>query len=190
MAVPAPSLAQIKRYVKGLWATWKWRREGLNCSGRVVVVGLMPKFWSRGQVIFGDRINFRSIDYRIALTIRPHAKLSIGDKCSINEGVEIDVWESVEIGPYCRIGTDCRIADTSYHETDEGAGPVIEGITIGRNVWIASNVQIMPGVTIGDHSVVGSGAIVTKSFPDRSLIAGSPARKLRDINASDGYIRP
>ena len=87
------------------------------------------------------------------------------------------------------IGESVEIGDMAYHEVDEGHGTAIKPVTIGRNVWIANGARIMPGVTIGDHSVVAAGAVVTKSFPDRCLIAGVPARKIRDVFASDGYVR-
>jgi maltose O-acetyltransferase len=58
-------------------------------------------------------------------------------------------------------------------------------ITIGNNVWISANATICPGVTIGDNVVVGAGAVVTKSFPSNVVIAGVPAKIIRQIDNSD-----
>jgi maltose O-acetyltransferase len=48
-------------------------------------------------------------------------------------------------------------------------------------VWIGGNVTIMPGLTIGNNVVIAAGAIVTKDVPDNSLVAGVPAKKIRDL---------
>lgn len=60
-----------------------------------------------------------------------------------------------------------------------------EPVHIGKNVWIASNVTILPGVHIGDNSVIGAGAVVTKDIPENVLAVGSPARVLREIGPDD-----
>ena len=185
-----PSKSQVSRYVNGLLVTWKLRRRGVDCPGRIAVAGPAPRIWSDGSVKIGSRVLFRTTSRRTSIAVRGNARFEIGERCFINDGVEIDVWKSVEIGPYCFIGNNTRIADTNYHEIDEGAGTRVDSISIGRNVWLASNVTVLPGVSIGDHSVVAACSVVTKSFPDRSLIAGIPARKIRDIEAADDYIRP
>ena len=57
-------------------------------------------------------------------------------------------------------------------------------ITLGKQCWIGMNSVILPDVTLGDHTVVGAGSVVTKSFPDGyCVIVGNPARKLRDLPA-------
>ena len=60
-----------------------------------------------------------------------------------------------------------------------------EPVHIGKNVWIASNVTILPGVHIGDNSVIGAGAVVTRDIPANVLAVGSPARVLREIGPDD-----
>lgn len=54
-------------------------------------------------------------------------------------------------------------------------------MTIGNDVWIGGNVTILPGVTIGNNVVVSAGAVVTKDVPDNCVVAGVPARKIKDI---------
>jgi len=55
-------------------------------------------------------------------------------------------------------------------------------VSIGNDVWIGIRVTILPGVTIGDHSVIGAGAVVTKDVPEYAIVGGSPARILRMRN--------
>jgi galactoside O-acetyltransferase len=56
---------------------------------------------------------------------------------------------------------------------------------IGKNVWIGSGVQILPGVTIGDNSVVGAGSVVTKDIPPNVVAVGAPCRVVREIGEKD-----
>lgn len=63
-------------------------------------------------------------------------------------------------------------------------------ITIEEDYWIASNVVICGGVTIGKGSVIGAGSVVTRSIPPRSLAAGNPCRVLRTITQADSMTTP
>ena len=55
-------------------------------------------------------------------------------------------------------------------------------VIIGEKCWIGMNCVVLPGVTLGDHTIVGAGAVVTKSFKDGyCVIAGNPAKKIKDI---------
>lgn len=58
-------------------------------------------------------------------------------------------------------------------------------IKIGHNVWIGGNAVVMPGVTIGDNTVIGAGSVVTKDIPSDVIAAGNPCKVIRKINNSD-----
>lgn len=58
-------------------------------------------------------------------------------------------------------------------------------VHIGRNCWIGAGAVILPGITIGDHVVVGAGSVVTKDLPDNVVAVGNPCRVLREVNAHD-----
>jgi carbonic anhydrase/acetyltransferase-like protein (isoleucine patch superfamily) len=112
------------------------------------------------------------------------------------------VMENVEFGARCslnpyavargtiRCGNDVRIgAHASLLGFNHGMEPdwpiseqalTTKGITIGDDVWIGSNVVVVDGVQIGSHAVVAAGAVVTKDVPDWAIVAGNPARVLRD----------
>ncbi|HCJ6120959.1 TPA: hypothetical protein NU536_004190 [Escherichia coli] len=55
-----------------------------------------------------------------------------------------------------------------------------KGVTLGNDVWVGANAIILDGVNIGNHSIVAAGAVVTKSFPPYSILAGNPAKRVRD----------
>lgn len=58
-------------------------------------------------------------------------------------------------------------------------------ITIGDNVWLGANVIVLPGVTIGENSVIGAGSVVTKDIPANVVAFGSPCKVYREINERD-----
>jgi galactoside O-acetyltransferase len=58
-------------------------------------------------------------------------------------------------------------------------------VRIGNNVWIGSNAVILPGITIGDNSVIGAGSVVTHDIPENVIAVGNPCRVLRNINERD-----
>lgn len=89
----------------------------------------------------------------------------------------------ITIGDGVRIGAHTSLIAFN-HGTAPGQ-PIFQqphtalGITIGDDVWIGSNVTILDGVTIGPHTIIGAGAVVTKDVPANTIAAGNPARVLR-----------
>ena len=77
------------------------------------------------------------------------------------------------------IAAEVVIFDTDWHGID-GQPPKEEPISIGRHVWIGLRALILEGVTIGDNSIVGAGSVVTKSVAPNSVVAGNPARFIRE----------
>src|SRR3546814_7623079 len=90
----------------------------------------------------------------------------------------------VEIGAKTLLGPAVQIY-TAIHPLDsveraafvESAKPV----TLGRNVWIGGAAVILPGVSIGDNAVIGAGSVVTKDVPAGCVVAGNPAKMIREI---------
>lgn len=103
----------------------------------------------------------------------------------------VTIGDNVFFGPNCTVATALhdldpverrmrKRLDGSLYDLEYGAS-----ITIGNDCWIASNVVICAGVTIGNNVVVGAGSVVTRHIPDNCVVAGSPARKIRDIPVED-----
>jgi maltose O-acetyltransferase len=108
----------------------------------------------------------------------------LGHHVEINHNVVILDGAPVTVGHYVLIGPNCTIA-TAGHPLDvnlrrqglEFALP----ITIKDDVWIGSNVAIMPGITISENSVIGAGSVVTKDIPPNVVAVGAPCRPIRKI---------
>lgn len=137
----------------------------------------------------GQRVLFRATHGRVRLSTGPDGLLLIGKRSFINSNCNFHATKRIEIGDYCLIGENVVIDDCSHHSIDQNSDIKMEPIKLGKNVWVANNATIMPGVSIGDHSVVAAGLVVTRSFEDRVLIAGVPARVVRKLTASDDWIR-
>lgn len=97
----------------------------------------------------------------------------------INENVQITCGERITIGEDCNIGRDVIIRDYDGHSIDANL-PMSAPIRIGDHVWIGQRAMILKGVTIGDGAVIAAGAIVTKDVPARALVAGIPAKIIRE----------
>ena len=116
----------------------------------------------------------------IALSLQaPRAELHIGDGVFVNRGAQIDVRERVTIGAGCNIGFGVTILDTDFHPIT-GAGPTTQPVTIGDDVLICAHATVLKGVTIGPGAVVGAGSVVSRDVPPRTLVAGAPARVVRE----------
>ena len=90
--------------------------------------------------------------------------------------------ENAFIGPGCGFYTACHPLDHSKRNKGiEWAKP----ITVGNNVWLGGDVTVLPGVTIGDNSVIGAGSVVTKDIPANCVAVGNPCRVLRKITDDD-----
>jgi len=84
----------------------------------------------------------------------------------------------ISIGDYCVIGKQPALLT---HCPIKGAAPC----RVGNFVYLAFGVSVLPGVTIGDYSVVGAGAVVTKDVPPGSVVAGNPAKVLRPLTEEE-----
>jgi len=114
----------------------------------------------------------------------PCGLLCIGENTMITGGLHVDLGASVKIGDGVRIGHDVSLL-TINHEVGESwlrAGTSFFGeIVIEDGCWIASRCTVLPGVVIGRGAIVAAGAVVTRNVPANTLVAGVPARVVRQL---------
>jgi len=110
-------------------------------------------------------------------------QIEVESDCSFNIQVVLnaDIGGKIKISENCIIGplVIFRTANHKFSEINKLKrlqGHEIGDILIGKNVWIGANVVILPGVSIGENSVIGAGAVVTESIPKNSLAVGVPAK--------------
>lgn len=94
----------------------------------------------------------------------------------------------IYIGDYTMIGPNVTIATAGHPILPELREQVYQfnmPVHIGRNCWIGAGAILLPGVTVGDNTVIGAGSIVTKDIPANVVAVGNPCRVLREINDHD-----
>jgi acetyltransferase-like isoleucine patch superfamily enzyme len=107
----------------------------------------------------------------------------IGKNVFFNTGCSFQDRGGITIGDGTMIGMNVTIATLNHGlSLDTRNTTYPSPVNIGENVWIGSNATILPGVTIGDNSVVAAGAVVTKDVPENTVVAGVPAKVVKKIN--------
>ena len=168
---------------RGSWRVMMAKIYLRKCTklGRMVSVNGKPIVDNQGEMIFGDEVRIWSPIIKAQLYTGKNGKLIVGKNSRLN-GVHIDARELVKIGNNVRIAPYSIILDSDFHDikdhfSDGASKPVI----IEDDVWIATRATILKGVTIGYGSVIAAGAVVTKSVPPKSIVAGVPAKVIRKI---------
>lgn len=120
--------------------------------------------------------------------------LVIGKNVEINDNVHITSMKNVSIGNNVLIASKVYISDCihgSYKGDSNDSSPLIipknrtysiKDVIIKDNVWIGEFVSILPGVTIGEGSIIGTMSVVTKSIPSNCIAVGSPAKVIKKFN--------
>jgi len=124
-----------------------------------------------------------------AITLSPAKTIVFGRNVQIGDRVHIAAAEKVIFGDDCLIASNVYVSDHDHGETDSASmllSPssrklLASPVKIGNSCWIGQNVCILKGVTLGENCIVAAGAVVTRSFPAYSVIAGVPARLLKTV---------
>jgi len=146
---------------------------------------------NKGKIDIGDRVNLNSYPGGEAYItgLQCHCEesvISIGSDCNLN-GTMIHCRTSVSIGDFCLFGPGSRIVDNDSHRIstdieERRKPPNAAPITIGDNVWVGMSSLILKGVTIGNNSIIAAHSVVTKPVPENVLVAGIPARVIKNIS--------
>lgn len=108
--------------------------------------------------------------------------IKIGKNVFINAGCNFQDQGGITIGDGCFIGHRVVMATLNHgFEPEKRSWIYPAPITLEKNVWVGSNSTILQGVTIGDNAIIAAGSVVTKDVAANTIVAGVPARKIKDI---------
>jgi acetyltransferase-like isoleucine patch superfamily enzyme len=119
-------------------------------------------------------------------------KISIQAHAGIGMGSHISAVQEVVIGEHALLAPNVYISDHAHAYENVNVPVMCQGITgiapvsIGRRAWLGQNVVVLPGVTIGQHCIIGANSVVNVSIPDYSVAVGAPARVVKQYNTKTG----
>jgi len=185
--------AEVLRLARIGWTTFKYRYIH-RCVGPRTVVGDGTVMINTSNIRIGANC---LIQDRVYLRAGLEGLIEIGDSAALNSFVQIYGHGKVRIGAATQIGPGTIITTSGhdYRATDLALdnAPII----MGERIWIGANCTIVPGVTIGDHAVIGAGAVVANDIPAHCVAVGVPARVIRrfdeheadDVNENQKPVR-
>jgi len=131
-------------------------------------------------------------DKKVRLSVWPamqgEGRIQIGDYVLICPGVRISAAKEIVIEDNCMLASSAYITDSDWHGIyDRVSMGHAEPVRLGKNVWIGDSAIVCKGVTIGENSIVGAGAIVVSSIPANSVAVGNPARVVRQLDPNENF---
>lgn len=147
------------------------------------------RFKLQGRAVFGRGFIAEGDISTVSIVVRENATLIIGDDVYMNYGVTIEACHEIRVGNHVLMAPLVSIIDDNRHETEPGAVLYKGPIVIGNNVWLARNVAVIPGASIGDGCVIAANSVVCTDIPPNTLAAGAPARVIRKLDLPTTWVR-
>lgn len=149
-----------------------------RCVGAGTIVGRWVQIVNANNVKIGQNCLFQDGVYMRAGN---QGWITIGDRAAFNSYTKLFAHGGIEVGEEVQIGPGSLITTTDHDYYDENLQTVFKKVTIGKRAWLGANVTVLPGVTIGEYSVIGAGAVVNKDIPPRSIAVGVPAKVIKSL---------
>lgn len=153
--------------------------------GSGLAVGRNVELEIYGQLVIGDGVTLSSGCF---LSVGPQGRLEIGDKVFIGRNTVIVATTSVTIGSGSDIAEHCTVrdADHALDMVERGQGGAVKApVAIGEGCWLGAGARVLRGTELGRGVVVGANAVVRGTFPSHIVVAGVPARKIKDLPQKD-----
>lgn len=178
----------IGLYLKYILAKIRYRGR-VKFNGFTVYYGFPGSTIKIGEgVVFNSHplSNLVGLYQRMIIVARYGGRITIGENCGIS-GSTIYAMDEINIGRDVLIGGNCKIIDNDFHplaaskrNPQKPKDIKKRPINIGDGCFIGANSIILKGTTLGKNCVVGAGSVVSGIWPDKSIIAGNPARLVRE----------
>ena len=169
----------IERRLRGCLSAARFRTTGLNLDRRLQIESARNMLIGEGVTLYGGS----------HFVAGPTAKIEIGDKTHIGRNCVLSGLGGIRIGKGCAISSLVSIYSISNHFRSDPSCPVIENVehrsvSIGDDVWIGVGASVLPGVQIGNHAIIGAGAVVNRDVPAWQVAVGVPAKVIKDRRES------
>jgi acetyltransferase-like isoleucine patch superfamily enzyme len=142
------------------------------------------KFWFVQKVLNfgGNRYAYWPVHFTSQILDVENILVGVDAYPGIMRGCYIQGKGGIEIGDYTQIAPNVVIVSAN-HDVYDSRKHIEAKVTIGKYCWLSAGCKIMPGVTLGDFTIVGAGAVVTKSFPEgHCIIGGVPAKQIKELD--------
>ncbi|MBN2158188.1 MAG: acyltransferase [Spirochaetes bacterium] len=171
-------------------------RYHLSFKKRFAHIGGQPTVWGiKNVIVYGPNISIGKNVVMVAadghttnissLKMRGlEGRITIGDDVLVMNGVRISSASSITIGDGCMLANHAYLTDADWHDIHDrtsapgGTAPIV----LERGAWVGDSAIVCKGVTIGENSIVGAGAVVTRDVPPNVIVAGNPARIVKKLD--------
>jgi acetyltransferase-like isoleucine patch superfamily enzyme len=148
-----------------------------------------------GNLRAGDHFHvYATREQPVSLAVDPFeggsGQIVFGSYCILAPGVRIRSAVGVEIGDNCMFAESVLITDSDWHDHYHRIYPgKLAKVVIEDNVWVGDRATICKGVHIGENSIIGAAAVVTRDVPKNCIAAGNPAKKVGELDPSQPMTR-
>lgn len=152
---------------------------------------------AKGEHNQGIMIKKNSIIGRNSILSCKGGSITLEDYANISSNCSLLSETMISIGKYSFLAGHCYLVAGGSHNFENVDVPIMfqpslskGGIDIGDDCWLGASVTVLDGVSLGNGCVIGAGAVVTESFPERSVAVGNPARKIKSRGCPAGSASP
>lgn len=127
---------------------------------------------------------------RFTVYAQPGGRIDIGDYTIVLPGARISSASSIRVGKNCMFATRSYVTDADWHDVyDRTAAPGSTAeVVLEDNVWVGDSAIVCKGVTVGENSVIGAGAVVASDVPPNCIVAGNPARVIKQLDPARALV--
>jgi acetyltransferase-like isoleucine patch superfamily enzyme len=184
----------VKQLIKTLYHAWLAALRWIESTApflravhqsRANPIQIPLSMWFMQKVLGFNRWAYWPVHFASTVVGANNVYVGVGAYPGYMPGCYIQGLGGIYVGDYTIMAPNVGIISANHDVHDSRAHMNVSPIRIGRYAWIGMNATILPGVELGDHTVVGAGSVVTRSFPEGyCVIAGNPARLVRHLDKS------
>lgn len=160
---------------------------------RILKIFLTTTFFNRYNKKWYSKLGVKGNIYRfspLTTVIGKYANITLGHQAEINTGCFLLASEKITIGNNTALAYQVTILTSAnpnglYSKLVRVYPQLKKPVIIGNDCWIGARATILPGVTIGNYCVVAAGSVVNKNVPDYTVVAGVPAKVIKQLNPED-----